>query len=198
MATFNANPVVYHTQSVTAPAHNQFHNSTHTYDWNQQYKLYTDIDNNQQDELNNDIVEESTEPITAEDIFDSLRNLNDPEHPLTLEQLNVCQLQLIQVIDTAKQSLVHIRFTPTIPHCGMATLIGLSIRVKMLRALPSRFKVIVEITSGTHASEYAINKQLNDKERVSAALENETLLDVVNKCIAKTDNWPSEFDIANY
>ena len=36
---------------------------------------------------------------------------------------------------------VMIEFTPTIPHCSMATLIGLSIRVKLLRALPSRFKV---------------------------------------------------------
>ena len=31
---------------------------------------------------------------------------------------------------------------PTIPHCSMATLIGLSIRVKLLRSLPPRFKVI--------------------------------------------------------
>ena len=37
--------------------------------------------------------------------------------------------------------MVRILFTPTIPHCSMATLIGLSIRVKLLRALPSRFKV---------------------------------------------------------
>ena len=32
-----------------------------------------------------------------------------------------------------------------------------------------------------------MNKQLNDKERVSAALENDNLLDVVNKCIAHSD-----------
>ena len=34
-----------------------------------------------------------------------------------------------------------VEFTPTIPHCSMATLIGLSIRVKLLRSLPTRFKV---------------------------------------------------------
>jgi metal-sulfur cluster biosynthetic enzyme len=38
-------------------------------------------------------------------------------------------------------SRVAVEFTPTIPHCSMATLIGLSIRVKLLRSLPSRFKV---------------------------------------------------------
>lgn len=32
-----------------------------------------------------------------------------------------------------------------------------------------------------------MNKQLNDKERVAAALENGHLLEVVNKCIARTD-----------
>ena len=52
-------------------------------------------------------------------------------------------------------STIHINFTPTIPHCSMATLIGLAIRVKLLRSLPERFKVDVEITPGSHASEHA-------------------------------------------
>jgi hypothetical protein len=69
----------------------------------------------------------------------------------------------------------------------MATLIGLSIRVKLLRSLPSRFKITVKIAPGTHASEFAVNKQLNDKERVAAALENTHLLKVVNQCVAHTD-----------
>lgn len=81
---------------------------------------------------------------------------------------------------------VKIFFTPTIPHCSMATLIGLCIRVKLIRSLPARFKVKVLITPGMHQSEMAVNKQLNDKERVSAALENVHLLDVVHKCIAHT------------
>ena len=68
----------------------------------------------------------------------------------------------------------------------MATLIGLTIRVKLLRSLPTRFKVTVKIESGTHVSEHAVNKQLADKERVRAALENEHLLVVVSKCIAGT------------
>jgi metal-sulfur cluster biosynthetic enzyme len=84
-------------------------------------------------------------------------------------------------------SYVRVYFTPTIPHCSMATLIGLCIRVKLLRSLPERFKVDIIITPGTHASEAAVNKQLNDKERVAAALENSHLLDVVNTCIAHTD-----------
>jgi len=55
--------------------------------------------------------------------------------------------------------------------------------VKLIRSLPSRFKVDISITKGTHSTEDAINKQLNDKERVAAALENSHLLDIVNKCL---------------
>ena len=94
----------------------------------------------------------------------------------------MAQRQLITVDD--ERGLVSLTFTPTIPHCSMATLIGLSIRVKLLRSLPPRFKVDVAITPGTHASEHAVNKQLNDKERVAAALENDNLRGVVDKCLA--------------
>jgi metal-sulfur cluster biosynthetic enzyme len=152
-----------------------------------------------------------------------IRTINDPEHPLNLEELRVAQL-LDVTVDNAN-SRVSVQFTPTIPHCSMATLIGLSIRVRLLRSLPPRFKVRaivcrkgrvsrldacvrcvqvdVRIHPGTHASEeaglwvpacfvrglhgltaFAVNKQLSDKERVAAALENAQLLGVVNKCLA--------------
>lgn len=123
--------------------------------------------------------------IDALEVFETLRHLNDPEHPLTLEALNVASLDLISVDDA--QSTIDVHFTPTIPHCSMATLIGLCIRVKLIRAMPPRFKVTVRISPGTHSQEQSVNKQLNDKERVAAALENGSLLDVVNKCVARTD-----------
>ncbi|KAJ3286549.1 Mitotic spindle-associated MMXD complex subunit MIP18 [Borealophlyctis nickersoniae] len=120
----------------------------------------------------------------AEEVFDLIRHINDPEHPLTLEQLNVTQLEHITIDPVS--SHVTIKFTPTIPHCSMATLIGLCIRVRLLRALPERFKVDIMVREGTHQSEHAVNKQLNDKERVAAALENNHLLEVVNQCLATT------------
>ena len=121
------------------------------------------------------------DPFDVREIFDLIREINDPEHPLTLEQLNVVTEDQIHV-DDAKNK-VEVMFTPTIPHCSMATLIGLAIRVKLLRSLPDRFKVDVMIRPGTHASEVAVNKQLADKERVAAALENSHLLEVVNQCL---------------
>ncbi|KAI9588291.1 MIP18 family protein galla-2 [Glossina fuscipes] len=129
-----------------------------------------------------DIDESIPDPFDTREIFDLIRNINDPEHPLTLEELRVVEEDLIKVRNDCDE--VFVNFTPTIPHCSMATLIGLSIRVKLLRSLPPRFKVTVEITPGTHASENAVNKQLADKERVAAAMENKHLAEVINQCIA--------------
>ncbi|KAL5516110.1 hypothetical protein EMCRGX_G001381 [Ephydatia muelleri] len=110
------------------------------------------------DEENDSVRDE----IDAREIFDLVRNINDPEHPLTLEELNVLQEAHIEV---------------------MATLIGLCIRVRLFRSLPERFKVDVRIRPGSHISEQAVNKQLADKERVAAAMENDHLLELVNQCL---------------
>lgn len=124
----------------------------------------------------NDAVED---PFTPAEIFNTIKNISDPEHPLSLEQLNVVSERLIRI----QKDEIHVRFTPTIPHCSMATLIGLCIRVQLLRSLPSRWKIIVSVEEGSHQSERAVNKQLNDKERVAAAMENGHLLGVVNQCL---------------
>ncbi|XP_014261451.1 MIP18 family protein galla-2 [Cimex lectularius] len=121
------------------------------------------------------------------EVFDLIRNINDPEHPLTLEELNVVDINNIEVDNESNK--INVRFTPTIPHCSMATLIGLTIKVQLIRSLPARFKVSVKITPGTHSTEDAINKQLADKERVSAAIENSTLVDTINQCLATIEKY---------
>lgn len=142
-------------------------------------------------ELDDDI----EDAIDAEEIFDLIRSISDPEHPLTLEQLNVTQNEHI-IVDNDKNYIL-IEFTPTIPHCSMATLIGLCIRVRLLRSLPERFKVDIRVRQGTHQSESAVNKQLNDKERVAAALENNHLLEVVNQCLATANLRGRESAVAH-
>lgn len=124
------------------------------------------------------------DPLDAREIFDLIRDIKDPEHPLTLEELNVVREDQISVDSESK--VVTIEFSPTINRCSMAPLIGLSIIVKLLRTLPGQMKIDVKISSGTHDSEDAYNKQLNDKERVAAALENNNLLGVINACICGT------------
>lgn len=123
------------------------------------------------------------DPLDAEEVFQLIRDINDPEHPLTLEQLNVVQPAHVHV-SLSPYPQILVEFTPTIPHCSMATLIGLCIRVKLSRSLPYYYKLDVLIRKGTHQSEDSINRQLNDKERVCAAIENAHLLTMVNQCLA--------------
>lgn len=124
--------------------------------------------------------------LSSQEIFESLRHLTDPEHPnLSLEQLKVVEAGHVWVNE--ETSTVFVRFTPTVPTCSVATLIGLTIKAKLLRSLPQRFKVDVEITPGTHNTEDQVNKQLADKERVAAALENPALRNLINNGIAGTD-----------
>ena len=77
-----------------------------------------------------------------------IRHITDPEHPNTLEELAVLNLEDISVRGDTAEIIVH--FTPTIPNCSMATLIGLMIRVKLIRSLPMRFKVDIYIKKGKH------------------------------------------------
>lgn len=178
----NANPIVHATHAAkpredTAPAVQWWHDdrlSPHAH-------FFTAQETEQVDG-------EEAESIDAREVYDLVRSITDPEHPLTLEQLAVLNEQHIHVDEgdpaTHRPAHVLIEFTPTIPHCSMATLIGLSLRVRLLRALPARYKVDIRIREGTHQSENQINKQLNDKERVAAALENKHLLSVVHGCLA--------------
>lgn len=78
-------------------------------------------------------------------------------------------------------STVVVEITPTITHCSLATVIGLGVRVRLEQALPPRFRIDVRIKKGTHSTDEAVTKQLQDKERVAAALENSTLMDVIRK-----------------
>ncbi|KAK9499266.1 hypothetical protein O3M35_002335 [Rhynocoris fuscipes] len=135
------------------------------------------------DERNENIVDEFDE----REVFDLIRHINDPEHPLTLEELNVVDLSNVKVNNEKNEVIVN--FTPTIPHCSMATLIGLTIKVQLQRSLPSRFKIKVLITPGTHSTEEAINKQLADKERVAAAIENTALVQTINQCLVTVEKF---------
>ncbi|VDP91441.1 unnamed protein product [Echinostoma caproni] len=127
----------------------------------------------------------SRQPIDSGEVFEHIRDIRDPEHPHSLEVLGVVSEEGVEVDD--ENGRVTVRYTPTIPGCSMATLIGLAIKVKLLRSLPRRFKTRVYITPGSHDTEEEINKQLADKERVAAALENPALLKLVNQCLTPTD-----------
>ncbi len=82
---------------------------------------------------------------------------------------------------------IKITFTPTVPHCSLATLIGLCLRVKLERCLMHKHKLDIYVGEGTHSIEEDVNKQINDKERVAAAMENPDLERMVEECIKELE-----------
>ena len=57
-----------------------------------------------------------------------------------------------------------------------------------MRALPIGYRIKVRIAPHTHDDEANLNKQLDDKERVCAALESENVKKMINKSIEGTDD----------
>lgn len=76
-----------------------------------------------------------------------------------------------------------VELTPTINHCSLATVIGLAVRCRLEQTLPPNYRVDVRMKDGTHAQDDQVTKQLGDKERVAAALENDTLQRMVDKML---------------
>lgn len=57
--------------------------------------------------------------------LDVIRTIRDPEKPNTLEELDVVTEKCVEVQDLGDDEyLIIIRFSPTVPHCSLATLIG--------------------------------------------------------------------------
>ncbi|XP_066557271.1 cytosolic iron-sulfur assembly component 2A [Amia ocellicauda] len=125
----------------------------------------------------------------ALEVYDVIRTIRDPEKPNTLEELDVVSEKCVEVQEVGDDEyLIIIKFCPTVPHCSLATLIGLCLQVKLQRCLPFKHKLEVYISEGTHSTEEDINKQINDKERVAAAMENPNLREIVEQCVLEPDD----------
>jgi metal-sulfur cluster biosynthetic enzyme len=113
--------------------------------------------------------------------------VSDPEHPHTLGELNVVRLPDIHLTPPRDNprglANVLVELTPTINHCSLATVIGLAVRVRLEQALPPNYRIDIRMKEGSHAQDDQVNKQLADKERVAAALENDTLGGVVDNML---------------
>lgn len=139
------------------------------------------------------------EEVNTATVFELIRNIVDPEHPYTLEQLNVVSKEDIEIGAVEDEEIicrkglpikyVKVTFTPTVPHCSMAGLIGLCIKAQLDKYI-GKYWNRVYIKENTHANYIALNKQFNDKDRVTAALENENIIDSL------ISNLPT-FDISN-
>eukprot|EP00916_Digyalum_oweni_P022486 GHVL01037275.1.p1 GENE.GHVL01037275.1~~GHVL01037275.1.p1 ORF type:complete len:131 (+),score=29.95 GHVL01037275.1:62-454(+) len=121
-----------------------------------------------------------------EDIFTSLSQIKDPEFPHTLGQLLVVTEDSVNVDEY--KGIINIKIQPTIPSCHLAPIIALSIRHKIdgdfghLRRLSDgrRFKTDLAVIG--HDEHVELTKQINDKERVAAAMHNEAIIKLVLEC----------------
>ncbi|XP_059284697.1 protein AE7-like 1 isoform X2 [Lycium ferocissimum] len=93
-------------------------------------------------------------PVHPLDIYDIVRDIRDPEHPYSLEQLSVLSEESITVDEKLRRILI--TFTPTIQHCSMATVIGLCLREKLKNFFPPHFKVDIKVAPGSHADEESV------------------------------------------
>jgi len=128
---------------------------------------------------------------TAEDVFDELRSVIDPEHPgVTLADLNVITKERCVVCPMPRppgswskkpRRKVTVVLKPTVPHCHLMLLIALCVRTRLFDRLPldTEWKVDIALVDGSHLDQKAIEKQVNDKERVRGASENKAMMDVV-------------------
>ncbi|KAF2164092.1 hypothetical protein M409DRAFT_56811 [Zasmidium cellare ATCC 36951] len=131
------------------------------------------------------------EEIDEQEVYDLISSITDPEHPLTLGSLGVVNLEDIQIIPPSSPrsriSSVQVLITPTTSACSLTTVIGLGVKVRLVNALPPRFRVDVRIKEGTSSSADEANKQLGDKERVAAAMENKNLINMVNHMLSSCE-----------
>ncbi|KAK0667353.1 hypothetical protein QBC41DRAFT_139048 [Cercophora samala] len=129
------------------------------------------------------------DPLDAQDIYDLISPISDPEHPHTLGQLSVVQLPDIHLTPPPAgrrgDSLVTVTvdLTPTVTHCTQATVIALAVRYRLEQTLPPNYRLDVRIKDGSHSNDDQVTRQVGDKERVAAALENDTLRGTLDKML---------------
>lgn len=121
----------------------------------------------------------------VEEVYDLIKDIRDPEKPHTLEELGVVSEEEISVsTDRNAYSYVSVTLIPTVPHCHLAAIIGLCVRTKLEENLPYNFKLDIFIKEGSHTTAAELSKQINDKERVAAAMENKNIKDMVQSCVS--------------
>merc|ERR1712130_45432 len=123
------------------------------------------------------------------EIYDLIRTIRDPERPESLEELDVVREEWVQVEELGEDYYdVIVYYKPTVEHCHLASLIGLFIREKIRRSVPFRYKLAILARPGTLQNEAESNRQINDKERVAAAVEKEAMAKLVEECIYHYDD----------
>lgn len=144
-----------------------------------------------------DLSDNMLKEVTEDTVFELLRDIKEPEHSFSIEQLGVIKKEYINIdiityegvgIDVGYPiKFIKVVFKPTIPHCSMAGIIGLSIKL-LLQNFIKGYEIKVTVLKDSHVNWEMISKQLNDKDRVLAASQNHSLMSVIRDCTAPVIN----------
>lgn len=98
----------------------------------------------------------------------------------------------IELSTDDKPFLITVFLTPTNWNCHLWSIIGLCVFEKLkqdgIYGIQDGFpKVEVKIREGSHTTSDDLTKQLNDKERRTAAMENPDIRNIVMACIQDND-----------
>ncbi|VDI07906.1 Hypothetical predicted protein [Mytilus galloprovincialis] len=124
-----------------------------------------------------------------ETIFDLIRGIIDPEKPQTLEDLEVVNEEDTLVSLTQIYLIHRLTFYFTIVIQLLPQFLDLNKLqtgkfLKMLTDISQKYMSMFIEFECTYKLPYEFNKQINDKERIAAAMENPNLRELVDKCIA--------------
>jgi metal-sulfur cluster biosynthetic enzyme len=106
-----------------------------------------------------------------------LQRVNDPEHPISVVDLNIVTEDDITIHPDA----VDIEFTPTVPFCPMGGAIGVIIKYAVEEALG--IKANVKVKEGKHVQEQALNETLGDPKRYEEAKNKFLEAGLIEHCI---------------
>ena len=132
-------------------------------------------------------------------IYEFIKDIKDPEKDCSIEELDLINEDWINISmnnNRSSYTTIKIEWKPTSKNCSLAVNIGLSIRYKLEKEINMlkenlknskfkydnssfRYKIDIRLQKGSHNTETEINKQLNDKERYRAALENPQILEYI-------------------
>ena len=98
----------------------------------------------------------------ADEAYDIIRTIRDPEFPHSLEELNVVDPDLVVVTVNEEHKMINFEVTwvPTTPSCGFALNIALCIRVKLQRELSVKqwAKIDIYVQEGKHDNKEGIDR----------------------------------------
>jgi len=120
------------------------------------------------------------------EVYECIRSIRDPERPYTLEQLDVFSMKDIVIEEKFGKKSLTVYWKPPPPICAYTVHIGLAMRVKLLREIKDikKMKVTILVREGNPKQKKALDKQLNDKERIASAMENVEVMDFLESLIS--------------